>query len=441
MNRYAHAHSEHLNLSHPVGLNRSNVTNRTRGESTIAATFSSYDANQSFHESDRRRPHEHYFAHNSSMYIPPIPLGRNPALLSPERPGLRQGNFGSAAYRSPYGATFVPHTAFETSYSSLQDREIYAPQSATHNSNSRPKLSDTRVDKKDKLSDEESAKAASELLLKLGIHESTFDLWGENMRKFLSTYILQQLVKAFEESNAEFTTIENSPEVIKKCASLASEDEAVRIRFILLSFPTEQVCVRRRNLENYLKVPVSKGEDRSNIPSLVVQAYVLARLNTLARTELRELKWEQGSVWNGDRTACLLPTDSQILVHVFATYIRQYCPQYNLDRHFRDASISSRRIPVEQFCLAQTRGNANPPYFMVEVYGDSGDTAPAKLREEWRCYPGSTNVYSAMVLFLYFIKTSKQFRGRIGQCDMNKDSKDKSQIFPINQLIPYVLQE
>ena len=289
------------------------------------------------------------------------------------------------------------------------------------------------VDKKDPQGDVETARAAAEFLRRKGIPEGLFDRWAENMRTWLSHKLVQTVVKEFADSEKHFQEVEAS--LAQRYPKLAMEDQDKKILFITMSHPNEALCIRRKRLEEYLQVEMFTGNTKDKNggkPSdTVLNAYVLARLKVLAKTELQECKWERGSAWHGSNSAVFFPTDSQILVHVFFTYLKQQAGPYNLDRHFRDASVSARRIPVEKFCLAQTRGKPSPPYFMLEVYG----TGKAhRKREEWRCYPGSMNVYFALVLFVYYIREKEG--GRIGQCDFNKPKGT----LPENSLIPFVLQ-
>ncbi|CAM9342453.1 unnamed protein product [Choristocarpus tenellus] len=130
--------------------------------------------------------------------------------------------------------------------------------------------------------------------------------------------------------------------------------------------------------------------------------YVLQRLRTLAEDDfLSTFIWDKGGRYGGRDWGPQLATDAAVVMHVYVCSSDDLLSkEYPEDRPFSRAHFMETP-PVRgeenlrgRFLLMKM--GEQPPHFSVVANG-----------EFWEALPGPANVFQAVALFLYSIKTKK----------------------------------
>ncbi|XP_065674400.1 transmembrane protein 209 isoform X2 [Hydra vulgaris] len=211
----------------------------------------------------------------------------------------------------------------------------------------------------------------------LGLSGRNMDHWTENLRKWLAQSVLEPLVKEISSINTRLTQL-GCPELhIGTVSQLALQNLASSKTQQLPSLPSVIL---------YLEVSPN-------------QEYLVSRLKELATGGcLRLYKWDGGGTfknnpWNSD-----LPTDAQVLMHLFCTYMDTHLPanpRYPSGKSFsglyflKTPAKTSER--TSNLSLYQSR--IQPPHFKLLVENNVIDLPK-----------GRNNIFYAIVLFLYHAK-------------------------------------
>jgi hypothetical protein len=132
-------------------------------------------------------------------------------------------------------------------------------------------------------------------------------------------------------------------------------------------------------------------------------AYVLHRLRTLSDDGyLGSFRWDSGGRHHGKDWTPELPTDADIVMHVFCCWGDELLPRSHADdqpfvqRHFFEGDESALDSLAGRFMLVRTNPHAHPPHFRVVANGD-----------KWHVARGRLNVFQAVALFLYAVRDLK----------------------------------
>ncbi len=309
------------------------------------------------------------------LYGSPIrsPYGMRSPYMSrlPTSYGGAAGSVYGGGYGSPLAA-MQPSTVSPFA-SSPQYAQAYrdVPDPASVSATDQRAASDER-------SDLELAEAAEKVYRDLGI-ESDIGRWGQQARSWLTAAIIQPLARDFRDSNKQLeqlaTEILNSPSVVMMsaddravlesvvhsrsgssgsgsssatglsggdggygsssgsgsgsggaaAANQAQLDQSLVTLFLNNpAYSNITAVVARKKLERYLAIRLggSVAGAGSAPVGTNVKAYALARITELAKGQyMSAFRWDRGADWAGKPWASHLPTDTQLLCHVFLTFM------------------------------------------------------------------------------------------------------------------------
>ncbi|XP_046430081.1 transmembrane protein 209 isoform X1 [Neodiprion virginianus] len=145
------------------------------------------------------------------------------------------------------------------------------------------------------------------------------------------------------------------------------------------------------------------------------QDYLVKRIKVLAKGgSMSDFKWNGGSSYNGKEWDNSLPTDTAIVMHLFASYMDTQL-EAPLDQP--DARpFTSRYTARAGKDLPRNKGpiivctSVNPPHYSLAL---SGDSAPNDYEEIQR---GRNNMFHTLLLFLYIVKTRDH--GMLGRVNL-----------------------
>jgi len=129
--------------------------------------------------------------------------------------------------------------------------------------------------------------------------------------------------------------------------------------------------------------------------------YLVQRVKSLADgTYLTGYSWNAGGKWNDKNWSTELPTDAQIVAHIFATYLElklQFIslPGRNSSSLFVVCPDSPDNVKTQLFIYQST---INPPHFDIYHFPEG-----SKVAERCPVEKGSENLFTALVLFIYLI--------------------------------------
>ena len=225
---------------------------------------------------------------------------------------------------------------------------------------------------------------------------------------FLASQVLQApSVQLRDEERSLLRSIDRSP--------------TAAFDFLLDRFPSRFECERWRQLAKYVRVrPHSPSTSSSSPPSDAHSSthYTFHRLLQLGQRDgLSVYLWNAGfSTWSPS-----LPSDAALVCHAFWTFLTDFHPLV-VATHFvdeGDVGVGEGRAKGRKagVVMHQCRPWTLPPYYllMVEVEAPgaaAGGKAGAEEVREWRCEPGRSNLFQALALLVWFIKT--RAGGRVG---------------------------
>jgi len=144
-----------------------------------------------------------------------------------------------------------------------------------------------------------------ELWRKLKVDHEDAVHWSENLRKWIAETILEPLMSEIKQINLKLIQI-GSTDVQIGSATLVALKNASSTR--------SQQLPTLASILPYLEVTTN-------------QEYLHSRLSQLAEGgSLRNFKWDEGGMLNGKAWTQELPTDTQLIVHLFCTYFDTHLP-------------------------------------------------------------------------------------------------------------------
>lgn len=261
--------------------------------------------------------------------------------------------------------------------------------------------------------DIELNKRARQDLKELGIEQFQMNHWTDNMRRWISTNILNVLLKQIREINQYLKNNSNmkgydcynpldrqptmSHYIPAAIINNISQDEPLTLRSVLIALKNNtgndpngfQYISNRLYIEHYLRVP---NCDRR---------YLIQRIEELASdTIMSKFLFNAGGNFEGKRWVDLnLPTDSDIIVYLFIKYFDLSLPEerpygktaFTL-RHYIDQTTTKNDRSIRSG-LYLVRARDYPPHFNV-IYSN----------KVYECQFGRYNLFYAFTLFIWFVK-------------------------------------
>lgn len=155
----------------------------------------------------------------------------------------------------------------------------------------------------------------------------------------------------------------------------------------------ERVLNQRKDIEKYFRIDGFSEESRF---------YTYYRVKKLAESHSLKIEYNSGEFFNGSEWTSKLPTDSQIIMWMFCTWVKIAYREHNdlgavvrvlyeyMDYHHRYSDGEDSLVIVQ----------VTPPRYAPHYKIISGT-------EELDCMPGNNNVFNAILFFMYMIKTKK----------------------------------
>eukprot|EP00753_Platysulcus_tardus_P019714 PLAT7467.1.p1 GENE.PLAT7467.1~~PLAT7467.1.p1 ORF type:complete len:349 (+),score=165.94 PLAT7467.1:384-1430(+) len=256
--------------------------------------------------------------------------------------------------------------------------------------------------------------AAQELLDTLGVRGKV-DTWVDNLRRFLAAYMRDVLLVRLDQNTEELAAIGLPRDVL---LGEADSSKAICPPPGHMTFKSLDDFLRAYDgHDSYLselRADVDLVVERAELQRFFAMAqsssfgYVISRVRELAADGcMGSFRFDAGGRWRlRDWSGKKHPTDAQLVMHIFFSYLESLVGSAVLKKHFvetpqRPDSVRSRPL----IYLSQQ----SPPHFKVVV-------GKAKA---WDAIPGAANCFHAMVLFLYQLKLTKS--GYLGNMDLSED--------------------
>jgi len=265
----------------------------------------------------------------------------------------------------------------------------------------------------------ENTREAERLLLTLRI-EPVIDVWAERMRVWISSKILAPLVESFKQLDTVGMSM-STPIHVPGASAHATfapqtdfwQSQQRSMHEIFDNFGENPVVQQRRKLERYMAVL-----------GCTSRAYLLERINQLAKGgALSSYRWEKTRRKGTTDDSGELPTDAQILVHLFCTFmdltlVPDGTPAPFSSRHY--VVFPDKISNVTDFEVVIHQAHIHPPHFEIVCHQENGNVLV------WPCHHGRNNLFVAISLFVYYVKT--EMNGYIGQLSIAGSALDLERI-------------
>ncbi|XP_001636404.2 transmembrane protein 209 isoform X2 [Nematostella vectensis] len=235
-----------------------------------------------------------------------------------------------------------------------------------------------------------SSTRADEIWNKLGITRADLDHWTENCRKWLCQTILVRLVEQIDSVNDVLCRI--------GCQEL-------QIGTISLS-SLRQVAVTKADQVPQLRAIIPYLEASTN------QEYLVQRIRELSKGGcLGVYRWNSGGMFRGKPWEQDLFADSQIVMHLFCTYMDSRLPA---DPRFPDGrtftglhflKTPDKPADARKSDLSIYMARLHPPHYKIVVKDEVYDIPK-----------GRNNLFHAIIFFLHHIKT--EHYGMLGRVNL-----------------------
>ncbi|KRT84066.1 hypothetical protein AMK59_1625 [Oryctes borbonicus] len=233
-----------------------------------------------------------------------------------------------------------------------------------------------------------------ETWIRLTISVTTLTQWNANLRIYLSQTILHRLITEFDNiddafNKHGFNDIQIGKVGLDRLRKTAQTAQALQF---IPNLPT---------LIPFLELTPN-------------QEYLVKRIKELAKTGcMSDFKWNSGSSFNEKDWDASLPTDSAIIMHLFAAYldtqllplpskpdVKPFSGYHYLKQNEKLPTLTDQTLLIQQ-C------SDSPPHYRVIVG-----------QETHELVKGYNNLFHSILLFLYFV--DKKQHGMIGRVNLGK---------------------
>eukprot|EP01097_Dermamoeba_algensis_P002126 TRINITY_DN1845_c0_g1_i2.p1 TRINITY_DN1845_c0_g1~~TRINITY_DN1845_c0_g1_i2.p1 ORF type:complete len:352 (+),score=76.72 TRINITY_DN1845_c0_g1_i2:784-1839(+) len=253
---------------------------------------------------------------------------------------------------------------------------------------------------------------SSQIYVKLGIH-AYMETWTERMRKWLSKMIVKRVVVLIENveklqplptqnfsSSLNFPSSKPSDSLWYNISTPAPPSTNELLQRLAQDPAQKPDIIKRIKYDKYLNVIGSTSRE-----------YVIKRIQELAQgAYLSAFKWNGGGVWKGKEWTPELPTDSQILIHLFCTYMDFLLLQ--------DPLSEIKPFTYKYFiCFPDTPEGKSSSVLIHQSHIHPPDFEVVYAKEKWRPDQGRNNLFHTLIFFIHCI--AQKFDGYIDQVNMD----------------------
>ena len=238
---------------------------------------------------------------------------------------------------------------------------------------------------------DDSQKVEEKVWSQLGIKRNDLDLWTENCKQWISMTILHLIIKEIDRNNK-----------------------------ILLDIGSAEYQIGLISMSMLRQLAINRQDQLSNLPLLIPYLslhpnhdYLVTRIRDLARgSDISYYRWNSGGAYKGKKWDSSFPTDAQILMHLFCTYMDSMIPPTLsiADTHpftSRFFSSAPQRIEDIQGIIALFQTQILPPNFSLFIK-DKGLLSVPK---------GRRNLFHCIVAFLHYCYHKES--GMLGQVNLS----------------------
>eukprot|EP01089_Gocevia_fonbrunei_P022453 TRINITY_DN9090_c0_g1_i4.p1 TRINITY_DN9090_c0_g1~~TRINITY_DN9090_c0_g1_i4.p1 ORF type:complete len:448 (-),score=64.55 TRINITY_DN9090_c0_g1_i4:148-1491(-) len=200
-----------------------------------------------------------------------------------------------------------------------------------------------------------SSQVAEELLYKLGVADQ-IEEFADRMKQWIVKHILKPLVKELD------LLEENSLSILKPIPDLPTITSVNPWGSSGQSYipqnSNNQIVQKRRHTEQYMQVPGCSSRE-----------YLVERIRELGKGNVMAcFKWKEGGKWNSSPWTSELPTDSQILIHLFCVWMDSQLPP--------DPLVPPGKSFSEKYFVMVPHSPKNPPQSVFENLSISNSPTP-----------------------------------------------------------------
>ncbi|XP_064604639.1 transmembrane protein 209-like [Liolophura sinensis] len=230
---------------------------------------------------------------------------------------------------------------------------------------------------------------ASEVFGKFGVTDDDLTIWIENLRRWICLTVVSRLVSEIEAINSALTRI--------GCDEMLIGEVSVTT--------LKRLALTKAQYVPSLNAVVPYLDFGSN------QEYIVKRIKHLSLGGcMSDYDWNGGGNY-GKPWGEHLPTDAALIAHLFCTYLDSLLPadpkyldgKTFTSQYFLKTPDKPNLKKADNLLLYQAK--INPPHFNV-VIGE----------ETWTLPKGRNNLFYAILLFLYHIKTKEH--GMLGRINL-----------------------
>jgi len=160
-------------------------------------------------------------------------------------------------------------------------------------------------------------------------------------------------------------------------------------------------------------------EYHMNVLGCSSREYLIQRIKELANGScMATFKWNGGGKWKNKEWTSELPTDSQIVIHLFCVFMDAQLPK-------DPRSPSGKPFTSQYFVVFPDTPDSLPSH--IKIYQQHIHPPHFKVvhskGEIWEAYQGRNNLFHALVLFIY--GTSSKLDGYLGSLKLSQLGLDK----------------
>lgn len=259
-----------------------------------------------------------------------------------------------------------------------------------------------------------NTQAAQELVERLGV-EGSMEEWTERTRQWLVEQIVWPLVRDIQEVTKAGLPLTKplTQAVSTQAAAASSAPTSMWYSFqsapqpTTTSFSQNPVVQKRQMLEKYMDVHGSPSRE-----------YIVQRVKELAEGGcMAAFRWNGGGSWQGKPWTTELPTDSQILIHLFCAHMDGLLPaDPRADKNKPFSSLYYVLAPKSPDAVPTAakiyQSHVHPPHFKVLEH-----------QEVWDTFQGRNNLFHAIFLWVFAVQT--RLDGFIGQVHLSETGLDR----------------
>jgi len=161
------------------------------------------------------------------------------------------------------------------------------------------------------------------------------------------------------------------------------------------------ILSQRQKLERYFEVLGSTSRQ-----------YLIDRIRVLAKgSYLTSFNWNGGGMWNKKPWTTEFLTDSQIVLHLFCTFMDNAMPD---QQTFNGKPFTNRHLVITPGTPDSTKTSViiyqrhiHPPHFEI---------VSSQPNETWEVFQGRNNLFHSLMLFIYCVQ--KKFSSHLDQISL-----------------------